>query len=70
MVDDLSDYGKGAADAVQAELKAKGITADRQGVDAKTTDYSVIAQKVVASGDDGAVLRRLRHSGRRCSPRR
>jgi len=52
VIDDLSDYGKGAADAVQDELKAKGITAERQGVDAKTTDYSVIAQKVAASKDD------------------
>jgi branched-chain amino acid transport system substrate-binding protein len=51
VVDDLSDYGKGAADAVQAELKVKGVTADRQGVAATTTDYSVIAQKIVSSGD-------------------
>ena len=50
VVDDLSDYGKGAADAVQQELKAKGIKTSRQGVDAKTTDYSVIAQKVKSSG--------------------
>jgi branched-chain amino acid transport system substrate-binding protein len=50
VVDDLSDYGKGAADAVQAELKAKGIKVTRQGVDAKTTDYSVIAQTVKSSG--------------------
>ena len=52
VVDDLSDYGKGAADAVEAELKAKNIPTDRQGVDAKTTDYSVIANQVKASGDD------------------
>jgi branched-chain amino acid transport system substrate-binding protein len=51
VVDDLSAYGKGAADAVEAELKAKGDTVDRQGVDAKTTDYSIIAQKVVSSAD-------------------
>ena len=50
VVDDLTDYGKGAADAVEAELKAKGISATRQGVAQKTTDYSVIAQKVKASG--------------------
>jgi branched-chain amino acid transport system substrate-binding protein len=50
VVDDLSDYGKGAADAVQQELKAKGVKTARQGVDAKTTDYSVIAQKVKGSG--------------------
>lgn len=50
VIDDLSDYGKGAADAVEEELKAKGITTTRQGVDAKTQDYSVIAQTVKASG--------------------
>jgi branched-chain amino acid transport system substrate-binding protein len=50
VVDDLSDYGKGAADAVQQELQAKGVKTSRQGVDAKTTDYSVIAQKVKSSG--------------------
>ena len=50
VVDDLSAYGKGASDAVEAELKAKGISVTRQGVAAKTTDYSVIAQKVKASG--------------------
>ena len=50
VVDDLSDYGKGAADAVEAELKAKGVKVTRQGVAAKTTDYSVISQKVKASG--------------------
>jgi branched-chain amino acid transport system substrate-binding protein len=52
VVDDLSDYGKGAADAVETELKAKTIPTDRQGVDAKTTDYSIIANQVKASGDD------------------
>ena len=50
VVDDLSDYGKGAADAVQQTLKSKGIKITRDGVDAKTTDYSVIAQKVKSSG--------------------
>ena len=50
VVDDLTDYGKGAADAVEAELKAKGVSVTRQGVAQKTTDYSVIAQKVKASG--------------------
>jgi branched-chain amino acid transport system substrate-binding protein len=52
VVDDLSDYGKGAADVVEQELKAKGIKTARQGVDAKTTDYSVISQKVKSSGAD------------------
>jgi branched-chain amino acid transport system substrate-binding protein len=50
VVDDLTVYGKGAADAVSAELKTKGVSVTRQGVAQKTTDYSVIAQKVKASG--------------------
>lgn len=50
VVDDLSDYGKGAADVVEQELKSKGVKTSRQGVDAKTTDYSVISQKVKSSG--------------------
>ncbi|SOD73447.1 amino acid/amide ABC transporter substrate-binding protein (HAAT family) [Jatrophihabitans sp. GAS493] len=50
VVDDLSDYGKGAADAVETAVKAGGGTVTRQGVDAKTTDYSVIATAVAASG--------------------
>ena len=52
VVDDLSDYGKGLADQIQQELKKKKIKTERDGVDAKTTDYSVIAQKVAASGAD------------------
>jgi branched-chain amino acid transport system substrate-binding protein len=52
VVDDASDYGKGAADAVVAELKVKTITSIRDSVPAATTDYSVIAQKVAASGAD------------------
>ena len=50
VVDDLSDYGKGVADDVEKELKAKGSTVTRQGVDAKTTDYGAISQTVKSSG--------------------
>ncbi|UQX87144.1 branched-chain amino acid ABC transporter substrate-binding protein [Jatrophihabitans telluris] len=50
VVDDQSDYGKGVADAVDKELKAKGVAVTRQGVDAKTTDYGAIAQSVKSSG--------------------
>ena len=50
VVDDLSDYGKGVADAVQKEAQAKGISVTRTGVDAKTTDYGAAAQSVKASG--------------------
>jgi branched-chain amino acid transport system substrate-binding protein len=50
VIDDLSDYGKGVADAVEKEAKAKGVTVIRTGVDAKTTDYSPAAQAVKSSG--------------------
>lgn len=50
VIDDLSDYGKGVADTMESELKAKGVTVKRQGVDAKTTDYAAIAQTVKSSG--------------------
>lgn len=50
VIDDLGDYGMGVADAVQKELESTGVKVIREGVDAKTTDYSVVAQKVEASG--------------------
>jgi branched-chain amino acid transport system substrate-binding protein len=50
IVDDLSDYGKGVSDAVEAALKTAGVSVTRQGVDAKTTDYSPIATQVQSSG--------------------
>lgn len=50
VIDDLSDYGKGVADAVQKEAQAKGVTVVRTGVDAKTTDYSAAATAVKTSG--------------------
>jgi branched-chain amino acid transport system substrate-binding protein len=52
IVDDATDYGKGAADAVEAELKVKKIASVRDSVPQATTDYSVISQKVAASGAD------------------
>ena len=52
VVDDTSDYGKGAGDAVEAELKVKKIPVTRESVPASTVDYSVIAQKVASSGVD------------------
>ena len=64
VVDDLSDYGKGVADAVAAGAQeAKGVTVTSQGVDAKTTDYGPIAQKVAQLRCRGDVLRRLRRPG-------
>jgi len=50
VIDDLSDYGKGVADTMQAELKVKGVTVTRQGVDSTTTDYAATAQTVKSSG--------------------
>ncbi len=52
VVNDLSDYGTGVADAVVKELKAKGIAVKTAGVDAKTTDYGAISQTVKQSGAD------------------
>jgi branched-chain amino acid transport system substrate-binding protein len=49
VMDDLSDYGKGVADQVEKTLKEKGVTVTRQGVDAKTTDYTAAATAVKAS---------------------
>ena len=50
VIDDLSDYGKGVADAVETELKAKGVDVQRLSVDAKTTDYGPTAATVASSG--------------------
>src|SRR3954453_16864027 len=50
VVDDLSDYGKGVADEVQAGLEKGGVSVQRLGVDAKTTDYGSTATQVAASG--------------------
>src|SRR6476646_4499089 len=50
VIDDLSDYGKGVADAIQTGLKKHGITVQRIGVDAKTTDYGATATTVAGSG--------------------
>jgi branched-chain amino acid transport system substrate-binding protein len=50
VIDDLSDYGKGVADALQKELEAKNVSVQRIGVDAKTTDYGSTATQVAASG--------------------
>ena len=50
VIDDLSDYGKGVADAIQKGLEAGKVTVQRIGVDAKTTDYGSTATQVAASG--------------------
>lgn len=50
VIDDLSEYGKGAADVVRGQLKANGTKFVSEGVDAKTDDYGPVAQAVVQSG--------------------
>jgi branched-chain amino acid transport system substrate-binding protein len=50
VIDDLSDYGQGVADTLEAGLKKGGVTVQRIGVDAKTTDYGATATTVATSG--------------------
>ena len=50
VIDDLSDYGKGDADELQRGLETQGVTVQRIGVDAKTTDYGSTATQVASSG--------------------
>jgi branched-chain amino acid transport system substrate-binding protein len=50
VIDDLSDYGKGVADALQTGLESQNVTVLRIGVDAKTTDYGSTATQVASSG--------------------
>jgi branched-chain amino acid transport system substrate-binding protein len=52
VIDDLSDYGKGVADIVQGALEKAGVTVQRLGVDAKTTDYGATATTVAGAGAD------------------
>ncbi len=50
VVDDTTVYGKGVADVVRNELKAKKVTVVSQGVAQNTQDYGAIAQAVASSG--------------------
>jgi branched-chain amino acid transport system substrate-binding protein len=50
VIDDTTEYGKGAADVVRTELKAKGITSTNQSVPQSTQDYGAVAQAVASSG--------------------
>ena len=53
ILQDLSPYGQGVADAVAKEAKAKGIKVTEQGLDGTTTkNYGPIAQTIASSGDD------------------
>ena len=64
VIDDLSDYGKGVADALQTGLKKGGVDGPAHGVDAKTTDYGSTADPGRGLRCAGGVLRRLRRPGR------
>ena len=50
VIDDLSDYGKGVADAIQTAADKNGLQIQRLSVDAKTTDYGSTAAQVASSG--------------------
>jgi branched-chain amino acid transport system substrate-binding protein len=50
VIDDTSEYGKGAGDVVREELKKKGIALQNQSVPASTQDYGAVAQAVASSG--------------------
>lgn len=53
VLNDLSAYGKGVADTVAKEAKAKGIKVVTNGVDGTTTtNYNPVAQQIKASGAD------------------
>ncbi len=52
VIDDTSEYGKGAADVVRQELGTKGVQVQNQSVPATTQDYGAVAQAVASSGSD------------------
>lgn len=53
VLNDLSAYGKGVADTVAKEAKAKGIQVVTNGVDGTTTtNYNPVAEQIKASGAD------------------
>jgi branched-chain amino acid transport system substrate-binding protein len=49
VVDDHESYSTGLADIVGKELKAKGVTVDRESVSQKATDFSSLTAKVTSS---------------------
>jgi branched-chain amino acid transport system substrate-binding protein len=50
VIDDTTEYGKGAGDGVRQELAKKGIAVQNQSVPQSTQDYGAVAQAVVSSG--------------------
>ncbi|GGL10295.1 branched chain amino acid ABC transporter substrate-binding protein [Sphaerisporangium melleum] len=74
VVDDKSEYGKGLADAVRAQLKTKGATVSDDALDPNATDYSSTVNKAVSAKPDaiffggyyagaGKLLKQLRDKG-------
>jgi branched-chain amino acid transport system substrate-binding protein len=51
IVDDQESYSTGLADKVQGDLKARGVTVDRQSIDQKTTDFSSLVAKITPDTD-------------------
>jgi branched-chain amino acid transport system substrate-binding protein len=49
VVDDQESYSTGLADIVGKELKAKGVTVDRESISQKSTDFASLIAKVSAS---------------------
>jgi branched-chain amino acid transport system substrate-binding protein len=52
VVDDKSEYGKGLADAVRAQLKTKGATVTDDALDPAATDYSSTVTKISSAKPD------------------
>jgi branched-chain amino acid transport system substrate-binding protein len=52
VLNDLSAYGKGVADTMATELRAKHVQVVTAGVDSSTTNYNPIAEQIKASGAD------------------
>jgi len=50
VIDDTTEYGKGAADVVREELGKKSIQVQNQSVPQSTQDYGAVAQAAVSSG--------------------
>jgi branched-chain amino acid transport system substrate-binding protein len=50
VIDDTTEYGKGAADVVREELGKKSIQVQNQSVPQNTQDYGAVAQAVSSSG--------------------
>jgi branched-chain amino acid transport system substrate-binding protein len=53
VIDDASEYGKGLADTVDAQVKKDGAqVVDREAIDPKASDYSSTVNKVTAAAPD------------------